>query len=127
MELEDWTVAFVKMRDAMRRTLVEHTTDGDVLTCKHKDRTHHYLLAPKLKVPEATDWYTVVCLQTQENVRFLIDNWNRFQQERLTVLFVNPDENLYWQINPSMHSKIADPDSLAKGIESMAAEIPYVA
>ncbi len=61
------------------------------------------------------------------NVRFLIDNWDSFVSfSSLTIVFVNPVVNEYWLIKPFVHSRIADPDSLAEGLLSMHQSVPVV-
>ncbi len=124
MELEDWTLEYVKARNAMRRTLKSQSKDGDVLTFVHSHKTHHFLIAPELHVPKAEDWYTVVCLNSKRNVDFLLAHWDDLCQDRLSILFVNPAQNQSWQVTPKMHSLIADPDTLEQGVRTMASEVP---
>lgn len=124
MELENWTIEYVKARNAVRRTLKEHSVQGDEITFTHKHKVHHFLLSPVLRVPEARDVYTVVCLNTKQNIAFLLAHWDAFLQNNLFVLFANPAMNASWQINPKVHAMVADSETLEQGLASMAAETP---
>ena len=126
MELTDWTIEYVKARNAMRRTLIDYHRQGEEITFVHRDKTHHFLISPVLRVPVARDSYTVVCLHNEQNLSFLINNWSLFCQQGLSVLFANPARNVSWQINPRVHQMVADPDTLEQGVRSMASEVPEV-
>jgi len=126
MELTNWAIDYVKARNAVTRTLKEHSVDGDMVTFVHKHKTHHFLSSPKLVIPAARDYFTVVCLNTEENLNFLIAHWKEFLQPNLSVIFVNPHTHQQWQVSPPVHARIADEESLELGLRTLASDVAWV-
>ncbi len=126
MELTNWAVEYVKARNAVSRTLKEHSVSGDVVTFVHKHKVHHFLCSETLIVPQTTDHYTVVCLNSEENVNFLIAHWDDFLQPNLSVIFTNPAAHAHWQITPRVHAMVADEESLETGVRTLASDVPFV-
>ena len=126
MELKDCVREFVKARDAISRTLVEHSEQGDVLTFTHKHKVHHFLVSEELVVPKARDCFTVACLNTRRNLEFLVEHWEEFLQEKLSVLFVHPSSGAVWKVSPLLHASVSDPKNLRKGLESLFSQVPEV-
>lgn len=125
MELKDCVWEFVRARDAIHRTIVSHSRKGDILTVEHKHKLHHFLISKDLVVTEAKDTFTVACLNTRRNLDFLVDHWDEFLQENLSVLFVNPGIG-QWKVSPLLHNSIADRSKLRKGLESLFSQVPEV-
>lgn len=66
--------------------------------------------------------YGLVVLNTNNNFLMLVDNWKELIRfSFLTFYFVNPFSRLdeKWVINPHVHSKICDDNSLKTGLKSM--------
>ncbi len=126
MELTNWAIEFVKARNAFTRTLREHSVQGDVVTFVHKHKVHHFLCQERLSVPVASDTYTVVCLNAEENLAFLITHWKEFLQPSLSVIFVNPQQHAHWQVSPKVHAMVADEETLEEGLRSLASEVPFL-
>lgn len=127
MELKDCVREFVKARNAISQTLLEHAEDGDELSFTHKHKVHHFLISEQLVVPsDARDFYTVACLNTEQNLEFLLDHWQEFLQEKLSVLFVNPDSGEQWKVSPLLHDRITDEKNLKKGLRSLFDQVPVV-
>ena len=127
MELKDCVRELVKARNAISRTLLEHTEEGDELTFTHKHKTHHFLISEELVVPsDVRDVYTVACLNTEGNLEFLIEHWDAFLQPMLSVLFVNPRSAEHWKVSPQMHDRITDEKNLKKGLKALFDQVPAV-
>ena len=63
---------------------------------------------------------TLVLLNKKENVDLIVSGWpHLIKKSNLSVLFVNPETNNKWSINPHIHDKIADKKSLKKGLLSI--------
>lgn len=118
MELIEWTTHFIKFKDAMKRRIKNIAVEGNVITITEKgDITKKYLIEETLKVASA-DY--IVCLNTKQNVKTLINAWKEFAtNEKVTIIFTNPNTNENWLISPSTHDKISDKESLELGIQSM--------
>ncbi len=119
MELKSWISNFVKAKDAFDKRLKNCELNENILTCVYTNKVHHFLISPKLIIPEAKDFFSVVCLNNVDNITFLAENWSYFLRKNLTIIFVN-DDGSYWQINPLVHSKVADPDTLLSGLMSLS-------
>jgi len=66
------------------------------------------------------EYKTAVCLNTDENFKFLIRNWKKLSEiKNLSFVFVNLKINDKWVINPHTHSMIADPSSIESGLRTM--------
>jgi hypothetical protein len=66
--------------------------------------------------------YGLVMLNTTNNFQILVDNWDKLIKFiSLTLYFVNPFSKLdkKWVINPHVHHKICDENSLKTGLKSM--------
>ncbi len=125
--LEQWFYEFAKNRDLIHRKI------------DHIDEQHHRIyfktyeqlvvvepffgdIGNMLQVLEKEKHYALVCFNTRENFKKLIEHWNSFVEFRfLTLYFVNPfsNQDKKWVVVPSTHSRIADPGSLKTGLKAM--------
>lgn len=63
---------------------------------------------------------TLVLLNRMQNIDLIVSGWDELvTKPNLSILFVNPDTNNKWSINPYIHSKIADRKTLKKGLLSL--------
>lgn len=126
-QLSDWTVNYVKNKDLTFRKLVKYTehSKDDYIAFEFKDKTVIYFIVDKLseKVFDMIKSYehkVLVCLNIDENFKFLIKHWNRLSEiKNLSLLFVNLKLGDKWVINPHTHSMIADTDSIESGLRTM--------
>jgi hypothetical protein len=126
-QLSDWTINYVKNRDLTFRKLVsfkEHAKD-EYIGFEFKDKTVAHFIIDKVSdkifdMIKSHDHKIIVCLNSDENFKFLIKNWKKLSDiKNLSFLFVNLKINDKWVINPHTHSMIADPDSIESGLRTM--------
>jgi hypothetical protein len=126
-QLADWTINYVKNKDLTFRKLVsykEHAKD-EYIGFEFKDKTVAHFIIDKLSekvfdMIKAHEHKVIVCLNTDENFKFLIKYWKKLSDiKNLSFLFVNLKLNDKWVINPHTHSMIADPDSVESGLRTM--------
>jgi hypothetical protein len=126
-QLSDWTINYVKNRDLTFRKLVsykEHAKD-EYIGFEFKDKTVAHFIMDKLSekmfdMIKAHENKVMVCLNIDENFKFLIKNWKKLSDiKNLSFVFVNLKLNDKWVINPHTHSMIADPDSIESGLRTM--------
>lgn len=126
-QLADWTVNYVKNRDLTFRKLVghkEHAKD-EYIDFEFKDKTVAHFIVDKLTdkifdIIKSRDHKVIVCLNVEENFKFLIKNWKKVSEiKNLSFLFVNLKINDKWVVNPHTHSMIADPASIESGLRTM--------
>ncbi|MGV8141567.1 MAG: hypothetical protein ACP5NW_03960 [Candidatus Woesearchaeota archaeon] len=126
-QLSEWTINYVKNKDLTFRKLVsykEHAKE-EYIEFEFKDRTVAQFIVDRVSENifdkiKGHEHKVIVCLNTDENFKFLIKNWKKISDIRnLSFLFVNLKLNDKWVINPHTHSMIADPDSIESGLRTM--------
>ncbi|MBU0471869.1 MAG: hypothetical protein KKF89_01610 [Nanoarchaeota archaeon] len=123
--LKEWIINFVKNKDLMYRKLVSYEEAEKTVLFHFKDKDQAYFILPQLNqsiflLIKEDGQKTIVCLASRDNLKFLIDNWSSFSVVNdLNFVFVSVQTNKRWIINPGVHSKICDDDSLVFGLESM--------
>jgi hypothetical protein len=125
-DLKEWTVQYVKHRDLTQKKIVKiEEKKGDVLEVQYKDKTVKYHVIDSadielLKSISNNEHKAIVCPNSEENFRFLIKNWSKLSTiGNLSIIFINMKTHEKWQINPKVHSMIADPESIEQGLRTM--------
>ena len=135
MSLAEWTITFVKHKDMMKQQIISLEEKNSIVHVSLKaDNKQDYLVFEKTfdfkkvedvcKKSDADSHYSVnvVCYNTQENLKFIIQHWKEFaSHQRLLFYFVNPKSmtDIKWVINPWLHNRISDAASLETGLKSM--------
>ena len=135
MSLAEWTMTFVKHKDIIKQQLVSLQEKNGIVHAVYKgDKKHDYFIFEKIpdfktiedasRKSDADANYSinVVCYNTSENLKVLIHHWKEFStHSRLLFYFVNPKSqtDVKWILNPWLHSRISDSDSLETGLKSM--------
>lgn len=125
MNLHEWTLRYIKHRDLFQKKLKECINNKEEICCTYSNYTRHYLLKDNLedgvlKNIHAHQSVVVVCRYTQENLNFVLAHWKDLvKHHNLLLIFVEPDREKKWLLNPSAHHKIADPETLTEGLQSM--------
>jgi hypothetical protein len=128
-ELLEWAQAYLLHRDLFKKQIAsiskhEHgftitKKDGSSKECYVKDLLDDTLL-PLLK-----DHTLVVNRNKRENLDWVIAHWARLSAlPGLKIIFANVEKNEKWVLLPHSHDKIADPESLNQGLETMFGTIP---
>jgi hypothetical protein len=126
-QLAEWTVHYVKNKDLTFRKLVkfeEHPKE-EMIEFEFKDKKVAHFILDKvtdkvLDLVKGHEHKVIVCLNNEENFKFLIKDWKKVSEIRnLSFLFVNLKGNDKWVINPHTHSMIADPASIESGLRTM--------
>lgn len=134
MTLKEWTVAFIRGKDAIKQQLVS-LDEGKTIHAKYKDnKLQEYFMLEKLddlhevfaaaKKSDADPLYSVhvVCYNTQHNLKQLVLHWKECAlHQRLFFYFANPDSQTEtkWVVNPWLHSRVSDDKKLENGLKSM--------
>jgi hypothetical protein len=126
-----WAEAYVKHRDLFEKRIAAIETDGERLLIKNKDGT----VVLCLPVETLDETVLVAIAQQQkallitrnrkENLAFLIKHWTAFAKHQgLKVVFANVAAHEKWVIVPNSHHAVADPESLALGLQAMFDQVP---
>ncbi len=125
--LLDFVREHIKNRDLMLRRIERLEENADGFYVKYKHRESQFISEPNLS--ESTfkrigkfKSVAVICLNTKENLEFLIRNWKDFSANpHLSLYFVNQKSHTekVWIIFPHTHAKVADDESLRLGLETM--------
>ncbi len=131
LDLKEWTINLVKHRDIFSRRLIDFKVEKNTIEFNFKDKKHLYVIMPLLDDSInkylKEEYITVVCLNKKENVNFLIANWNVFiKYSNLNFIFVNPNMNDKWSINPNIHERVSERETLALGLKSMFESVQEV-
>ncbi len=124
MDLEEWTIQYVKHKDLLDNMLENYEKQEDKIRFNFEHMDHDYYIQPKLSkkvfdIEEDTERTTIVCRNEEENVDFMMQNWKEFTRHEYTVIFVNPESNNKWIIQPHVHDRVADNEHLEEGLQTM--------
>ncbi|NQU98117.1 hypothetical protein HQ533_01505 [Candidatus Woesearchaeota archaeon] len=123
--LKEWTIHFVKNKDLLQKNLVDYEEKENPIVFHFKDKDCQYLILEVLddsvfSFIRQTGLKTVVCLGKKENLNFFIENWKTFSSiQDLNFVFARIHDSRRWIINPFVHNKICDDESLVLGLKSM--------
>ncbi|MFT4250563.1 MAG: hypothetical protein ACMXYD_04335 [Candidatus Woesearchaeota archaeon] len=124
MDVKEAVIAFLQARNAFTRTLQEVVDNGSEVVFRHKDFDHVVIISETLSVVSSEGKTTVACLNTEENVSFLVAHWEEFLQPGLSVLFMNPFVQQQWKVVPLIHDRVADKKTLREGLMSLFSQVP---
>ena len=130
--LKEWFIRFLQNRDLVRKNIVGiGSEEGFDFKVNYKDKAVNFLIIPILErsILEIINNESnngnlgVVALNNFQNIKFLYVNWEKFKGMRfLSLYFVNPFSNAdkAWILNPYIHDRICDKNSLEMGLKAMA-------
>ena len=128
--LIEWMIRFLKNKDVIKKEIIsiENKNDQSEFTVQYKDKTKFFILMTYLEKSifnriNNNENCTIITLNNNANVEFMINNWNEFHKFiSLSVYFINPFSKLdkVWVIVPHVHDKICESSSLSTGLKSMA-------
>ncbi|MBU0667276.1 MAG: hypothetical protein ABIC91_05115 [Nanoarchaeota archaeon] len=125
INLKEWTVYYVKNKDLINRKLKSFDESSDRINFHFKDFDHTYYIRETLNsdvfdISNIHGKKSIVCLASRENLDFLIKHWNEFKTfQDSSLIFVDLSSNNKWLINPFVHNKICDEESLVMGLKTM--------
>lgn len=117
--LSDWLILYLKNRDLIFKKIKNIEQKDNKVIVTYKDKESTFLVEGTLSLPS---FDSIVCLNTKENLEFLIKNWEKFSSHKqLCVYFVNPSSRSEkrWIIYPATHATIAEAESLKLGLYAM--------
>jgi hypothetical protein len=132
MELLEWASAYIDNLNFFRHDLLKKEIKKNEIFCEYKNKGELiYIIQPTLekeileKIKNKN--IVLVCLNSKDNLLFMINNWNEFiKNQKLKVIFSNPDINMQWSLLPCTHNMISDSGSLKLGLKSMFESVPSV-
>lgn len=130
-ELLDWAEQYVRHRDLFEKKVVSierqearlviKNKDGSLTTCFVTDSLDEDLLTALAKEEKLL----LVTRNFKANLDFLIKHWSQFAKLLgLKLVFANVKQNEKWVLVPHSHAAVADPDSLALGLQAMFEAVP---
>lgn len=126
-----WAEAYVKHRDLFEKKIASIETKDALLHITNKDKTtavciavdtlDETALAHAAKAQKAL----IVTRNLKENLAFLIKHWSAFAKHAgLKVVFANTKVHEKWVLVPHSHAAVADPESLALGLQALFEAVP---
>jgi hypothetical protein len=131
MTLLEWTEAYVRHRDLFDQRITSLSSDARGLRVRYKDGTGVLCVATDtldsktLEAVGAEEQALIVTRNHKENVEFLVKHWKLLAAlSGLKIIFANVAKNEKWVLVPHSHNKIAEPESLALGLQAMFEAVP---
>lgn len=135
--LNQWALIDVKNKDLFHKRIASIKEEEETFTVTQNDlKIIVYSAMPELKevgkikeLKKNDSDLTIVALNNKENLDFLLKNWKQFSEIKgLSFWFVNPLSNMdkKWVINPHVHSKICDDESLEIGLRAIAEGVEVI-
>ncbi len=127
--LREWAKAYLRHRDLFERRIssLKESEHGFLIIRKDGTRCECLIneslaaLTPLLSKGEVL----LVTRNTRENLSALIKEWRRLANHpKLKVIFANTALNERWAINPRQHTRVAEEESLARGLEALFLSVP---
>lgn len=125
MDLEEWTIQYVKHRDIIHKKLEGFEKEKDLIIFNFKDKKHYFFITHELEENfvesvEKHEWATIVCAYNKKNMDFVVKKWSRLiKNKNFWIIFAEPDSGKKLLLNPFSHNSIADPETLEQGLRSM--------
>jgi len=121
--LKEWTISYIKSRDAILKKIKQIVDKGSYLEVHSKDNVvkYHFIECLDTKIFSLDKGPVfIMTLNTESNLDFLTKSWDKLTSIKdLNIIFVNLANNEKWIISPRLHSMIADPESIARGLRTM--------
>ncbi len=131
--LKEWVTNYVKSRDVMKQTVVEIEKDVKEIIVTHKHKEVKYFIDPflenlgrNLEEIKMDSDACVVCLNTKENLKKVLESWKDLVLYRhLAILFANPfsKTDKSWSVFPYTHNRISDFSALKPGLNTMFEQV----
>ena len=127
--LKLWAIERIKYKDIFFKKLknIDDSNDNFILV-EYNNSSTLVLVMKDLDVENIrnkdaeSDLIDVIVLNSESNFDLLIKKWDILAKiNNLKIHFVNPKlkENNFWIINPSIHNKIIEQNTLKKGLRTL--------
>jgi len=130
--LTEWLERYLRNKDLFFRRILSMETKIGRISVKYKDKEQEYFIEPIIKKIEAVKEkaFTLVVLNSKENLNFLIKNWDAFVRlgKNFSIFFVNPFSKTekFWTICPSVHNFITERPVLSTGLKTMFEQVDAI-
>jgi len=130
-ELLEWAERYVRHRDLFEKRIATIEREGGKLLINNKDNSTTTCLVSNtlddglLVAAEKEKKALVVTRNLKANLDFLVKHWHRFAKlAGLKLVFANVKHHEKWMLVPASHHAVADPESLAAGLQAMFEAVP---
>lgn len=131
LDILSWTEEYIKYKDTIHRKLakIDKNTQKKEVICTQKDgSTQKYVCLDDLTEINTKDIQNlkISCLNTKQNVDWLIKNWDDIKDTNTTFMFANPTQSIHWSINPKFHDSVTEKTNLKQGLKALFESIPKI-
>ena len=120
MTLQEWTVNYVKSRDAAYNNIESLKEQNNTILVTHKNtsvgsgfkkqtvpKSMAYEVQERLEKKTYADHTTIITYNTEKNIHALLTDFSFFaSQPNVKIIFSNPNTHETWQIMPSRHKSM---------------------
>ena len=130
LKILEWTQEYLKYKDMVQRKIqtIKKINDEE-LVCELKNgEQKHYICVNTLddSILEKLKNKNVSCLNTKQNLNWVITNWNNLKKENTVFFFANPKKAMHWSVNPKVHDGVTDKATIKTGLKTLFDTIPEV-
>ncbi len=129
MTLLAWTERYLRHRDLFERQIASLTPeaegflitqkDGSVRRCVVKETLNENLITG------VKDEVLVVTRNRRVNLDWVLHHWDALAElPGLRIVFVNLTKDEKWVLVPALHARVAEPESLARGLTALFGTVP---
>lgn len=128
-DLHDWAEAYLRHRDIFERKIERLESQEHGFRIVEKDGTKRHCFVKEVLtdelLPLLEDHLVIVNRNRQENLEWVLRHWDALSKlPRLRIVFANVAKNEKWVLMPYSHDRVADPESLREGLESLFSSVP---
>jgi hypothetical protein len=122
----EWSVNYFKHKDIFEKKLRNIKEKENCLILEYKDKKDFVINTIQLnsksieQIKNTTKYNKkyLVCDKNEDNLEFLIKNWNNFLIDNVMIIFINLNSNQKFIINPKVHNMIAK-GNIKKSVETL--------
>ena len=117
--LQKWVVEYEKYKDSVNDHIESYDVKEDKIIFNTGEGVIVVRYEESLGDIEGFDYDKVVCLNTRDNLDWLIDNWEDIKGSETMFLFVNLEEKESWGVKPTIHDRITEDSNLENSLEGL--------
>jgi hypothetical protein len=133
--LIEWTVRYLKNKDAFFKKIQDLKTEGNRIFVKTTDKDQTYIIEPFIDTANIDallgqmkeDYCALVIYNTKQNLDIIIKEWKKLAnfKKQFSIYFVNPfsKSDRQWIIFPYTHDMIAEGKGIKEGLMALASNV----
>jgi len=118
--LREWAINYIKNKDIANKKIKNIKIENYGFLVEYKGKTHKFIINPEdisLNNVKKEEFISFVLFNTKKNLDIIINKWkDLINYEKLSIYFVNLNNNQRWILHPYTHHKICEEKKLKNGL-----------